>query len=354
MKARRDTMDREYNYHNEIKNEYIKTMKNEDVQYGALSKLKQIDEFETKIQKNILDWSTDDFDKFFKDLKYTSLIALNSYRNAIVRYVEFLESSLALSSEKSTMVSTLYCKNKLIPFVNEKKLENTLITCSDYEKIIKNTFCEEKLVLIEQIFFFMFWHNTVNSSDEIFNYNMSNIDLVEGTIRQKDGKLDKISCEEIDLIKKFKESQQTPVEVLRVRKKTSDICGTIEINDSLLLYTDLNSENLIHPIYGSKYIGIKNGQEVEENKLKQTPLIMKFGRGSGRVNEITQQIENKTGIDFKPKAIERCRIYCDLIKNKKINTSNLAGSVFKEYDNWYSYSVNELQIILEKIKNQEN
>lgn len=347
-------MDREYKYHSEIKNEYVKTLDNKDVQNNVLSKLNRIDEFEIKIQKNILDWTTDDFDLFFKDLKYTNLIALNSYKNVVVRYVEFLESSLSFSSDKSTMVSTLYAKNKLTRFVNKTKLGNALITCSDYEKIIKNTICEEKLVPIEQIFFFMFWHNTVNSPDEIFNYNMSNIDLVNGTIKQRDGKLDKINSEEINLIKKFKEDQQTPVEVVRVRKKTSDICGTIEVNDFLLLYTDLDSDNLIHPVYGSKYIGIKNGKEVEENKLKETPLIMKFGSASGRVKEISEQINKKTGIDFKPNIIERCRIYCDVIKENKINSSGLTENLFKEYKNWYSYSVDELQIILEKIENKEN
>lgn len=350
-----------YEYHNDLKLEYAESNNASQAMYRVLiSKLNSIDKYERKLGKDILNWSMDDFCTLFTEMEYGNLTALRSNRALIARYVKFLEEKLDIPHSKSYEVEQYFDTEKLRSFVKNK--DGSLITCYDYENLIANRFVPRgledvpgpdryaNLSMIERIFFLMFWHKTVETPNDIFDFSMDNIDLENYSIKTLDGTYDQLSEDEVSLIKKFKKEQEIPVEVRRIRKNDITMCGVIDIDEYNSFYTELHSDNLIHPVVGSRYIS----KGKEENRLKSKPILMRFGHG--RVLEICKQLREKTGIDYSTNLVTRSRNYYDTIKANNLTLDNYNKftryALFNEFKGEESYTYEELNNVLMRMEEQ--
>ena len=347
------TFEPELKYHNDLKQEYIDGFAG-DVRVVTKSRIITIDKFEQKLGKDMLDWEIVDYEDFFKDLKYTNATSLGAYRATLTNLGRYLCSKM---NRDMTIVDKVECDftvSKLKEFVDKEKSENLLITCYDYENVINNKF-KQRLVLLEQIFFMVFWHGLLEVPNDIFNFPMCRFDMKNKTVLRDDGLVVQLNDKEISIVSKLKEEQESVDELTRVRKPTI-LVGSIEYNDlatdgTLRLLVDPISNNLIHPILGSKYLHYGR----EESTARENPVVCKFGHG--KIKMFTDSIFEKTGIKFRPMSIKRSGDYYCVIKENDLTLKNFKSInkrlLFGNGTKYNSYTFEDMQYILIRMKEQE-
>lgn len=345
------------NAHDDLKQEYLKMFDgNSNLQGVTRSRLDKISEYETIIGKDMLNWSEKDFESFLKFVKYKNFNSLSSFRSAITRYGRFLCDSLGIHDCEFVKMSEQFSGDKLHDMIVIEGNDNTIITCYDYEDIINNNVDGVKLYPIEQIMFIIFWHNIVAVPNDIFELPMDRIDFENKTISRFNGEVVQLSDAEINIIRKFKDDQCTPVEIQRA-KKDAVFCGIIEIDEHIpsqmdALLTIPHSDNLFHPVLGNSFERAGVGKV---SLVMKAPVIVRFGKN--KILEITKHLGNKLGMDFKPLSIVRSGVYYRKIKERNIDITNVNAksitTMFSGEKGSKSYTREELLYIIERMTERE-
>ncbi len=301
-------------YHDDLKQKYIDTVTG-DVKIVFKSRVTILDKYEQEFGKDMLDWSVDDFSTFFKNLKYRSASSLSSYKGFICRLGTYLANELNRDASVIKQIDETYDLTKLEEFIDKEKSKNQLITVYDYEKIIENNpRGSYRFVPIEQLMFIFFWHDVVKTANDLFTYKKDDVNFKDRTLTRYDGSVVQLNEKEMDVINKFINGQESPVEVFKKRTKERSYLGEIEMNDETTLYVIPESTYLVHPIVGCLHTAANKPEP--EARFKSKPNISKFG--VGRILEIVEQINEKLDIDFRPMTIVRSGEYYRIIMDRKL------------------------------------
>lgn len=301
-------------YHDDLKQKYIDTVTG-DVKIVFKSRVTILDKYEQEFGKDMLDWSVDDFSTFFKSLKYRSASSLSSYKGFICRLGMYLAQELGKDTSVIEEIDKTFDLTKLEEFIDKEKSKKQLITVYDYEKIIENNVRSSyRFVPIEQIMFIFFWHDVVKTANDLFTYKKDGVNFKDRTLTRYDGSKVQLTEKEMDVINKFIEWQESPVEVVKKKSKEKSFLGEIEMNDETILYVIPESDYLVHPIVGCLHTAANKPEP--EARFKSKPNISKFG--VGRILEIVEQINEKLDIDFRPMTIVRSGEYYRIIMDRNL------------------------------------
>jgi hypothetical protein len=348
----------EFVRYNDVKQDYLDSLgiADKNVLKIYTSRIIKIDEYEQQIGKDMLDWSTDDMIEYLKSARCKNVNVLNVHRKAIADFGSFLCKHYGSDDERFRSFNNEISTDVLKTLVVKDAYEKRLMTYKDYERIIENKIPGVRMYPLEQTMYLIFWHRIVERSNDIFELTMDRIDFNRNTIIRYDGTVIQLTDAETKVLKQLKTDQELGIEVKRSRNKGFSIVGVIEVDPDAqeglrMMYTDTQSNKLIHDVYGCEYV--RNG--ILNNAISEKPNKMRIGHS--KMEDVQNNIKEKLDTEFKTSSISHSGVYYDIIKENDVTLSNFKDKVssytFRKYKGAASYSIEELYWILTRMKEQE-
>lgn len=224
------------------KNEYNKS--SSDVVYSVLKKM---GEYETLIQKTLLDWSYEDIEGYLNYINSKNVLSLSSKFSTVRGFADFLrdyyieEGSLDPNVLPIFMIDVKLFDRRHIDFadfINKQKSEESILKKNEYFEIIEdpemNIYTKAILILI--------WHRVTKKIDDIFSYKRTEIDFENKIIKDFLGKKERLKDIEIEVLEKIEEYQSL--------KHYGVEYAAITCDDGRSFYVDTDGDGLVfhHPL----------------------------------------------------------------------------------------------------------